>query len=98
MNLRMHTLRRTAAVIVRLFFHEVARREMNDEELKKTKKRFGWKSKAKENRLKIFEHYAKDWRNFSLSEMPPVWKGLIKEIYSPKGESEVRTKMKEAII
>ena len=76
-NLTMHSIRRTAAVIIRVFCNEKLGREPNSYEVKRTQQLFGWKGKSGES---LFFHYARDYKKYKLCELPLVWTGLMRII------------------
>ena len=82
----MHSLRRTAATIVKVFFKEVLNRNPTAEETQRVKTLFGWKSdtSVKTGETSLFTHYAKGWETRRLAELPDIYSGLIAYVLGVK--------------
>ena len=73
-GLAMHSLRRTAAVIVRVYTREILGRDPSSSEMLRLAKIFGW---CKKTAKAMFNQYAKDYEKYSLKDLPLVWSGLM---------------------
>ena len=85
MKLKVHSFKRTGAVMVKLIFFDVLEKKtMTEEEAVRTLRLFGWRRSRKnqlaEQGLKLLNHYAKGFTQYKLENLPPIWKGLMRAI------------------